>query len=425
MQIGDKINEIYADISTNVTKIYHRNNLHLGIDLVFHSPLSFYFGNKFISKGFPELLVIGDTRCGKSETATCLLRHYRLGARASGENATLAGLVGGLDQVRNGWRVSWGRIPLNHRRLLVIDEVCGLTHEDIGKMSDLRSSGVAEINKIRIEQTHAKTRLVWISNPREKSPIGNIASGPGMIEHLIGKPEDVARFDFVIILDKREVDAAGADERKQPEVPHVYTSDLCHDLVLWAWSRTPDQVRLSSATVDACHDYGELMCKHYSSDCPLVNTMEQKLKIARLAVALACRLFSTDKTGELVIVTPEHVKFVYEFMCQQYNMPQFGYDLYARRMRTTEKIKNKAEVVELLTKWGEHIVFQLIDGYQLTVKFIEESTGCEYNEAKVHLAKLIRNGCVTKKHNFYVKTPAFIELLKEVTEKPLNHKEDF
>jgi hypothetical protein len=424
MQIGDKLNEIYTDLSTNVTRIYGRQNLHLAIDLVYHSPLQFYFGKRKVDKGFPELLVLGDTRCGKSETAKCLLQHYRLGARSSGENASFSGLVGGLDQVRGRWRVSWGRIPLNHKRLLFIDEVCGLTHDHIGAMSDIRSSGIAEINKIRIEQTHARTRLVWLSNPREKSPISNIASGPSMIEHLIGKPEDIARFDFVLILDKREVDAVGSDERLQPDVEHVYTSDLCHDLVLWAWSRNPEQVRLDSATVDACHDFGALMCSKYSSDCPIVNSMEQKIKLARLAVALACRLFST-KDGHTVHVTPEHVKYVHDFLNQEYDRPQFSFDVYSRRVKIAEKIKDKDEVVEMLSKWSEAFLFQLIDGYQITVKFIEESTGAEYNDAKVQLAKLLRNGCLTKKHNFYVKTNSFINVLKEYVENPVPNKEDF
>ena len=425
MSLGDKVNEIYADICTNVTRIYGRQNLHLAIDLVFHSPLSFYFGDRRVEKGYPELLVIGDTRCGKSETAKCLLNHYRLGARASGENATFSGLVGGLDQVRGRWRVSWGRIPLNHGRLLFIDEVCGLETEEIGAMSDIRSSGIAEINKIRIEQTHARTRLVWLSNPREKSPIGNIASGPSMIAHLIGKPEDIARFDFVLILDKREVDADASDERRQPKVPHRFTSDLCHDLVLWAWSRSADQVRLDGPTVDACHDFGKLMCNKYSSDCPIVNSMEQKVKLARLAVALACRTFSCDETGERVIVRPEHVEYVYNFLNKQYDMPQFGYDLFSKRIRSIEMIRNVQEVEDLLAGWHETFLFQLIDGHQVTAQFIEHSMGIEYGEAKTYLAKLLRNGCLTKQHNFFVKTPAFIALLKEFVEKGAYKKEEF
>ena len=428
MPIADKINDIYTDLSTNVTHIYNRQNLHLAIDLVFHSPLRFYFGSRLLEKGYPEVLIIVDTRCGKSETAKNLLRHYRLGARSSGENTTIAGLVGGVQPIRNRWRVSWGRIPLNNGRLLVIDEVCGLSTDDIATMSDLRSSGIAEITKIQTERTNAKTRLVWLSNPRQDSSINNVGSGPRLIKTLIGKPEDIARFDFVLILDKGEVTEDEADERKQPKVAHVYTSDLCHNLVLWAWSRSPDQVRVESATLDACFELGKKMGAKYSSDCPIVNSMEQKIKLARLSVGLACRLFSCDASGERVVVTPEHVEYIYEFLQEQYDTPHFGFDMFSRIKRASEKIENPEEVMDMLVKWGERIAYQLLYGYQITVKFFEECAGEQYDEAKVSIAKLLRNGCITKHHTFYIKTSAFIHILKTYIGMPKEDKvlkEDF
>jgi hypothetical protein len=422
MSIDDKVNDIYTDLSTNVTRIYNRQNLHLAIDLIFHSPLRFYFGKRLLEKGYPEVLIIGDTRCGKSETAKNLLRHYRLGARSSGENTTIAGLVGGVQPIRNRWRVSWGRIPLNNGRLLVIDEVCGLSTDDIGTMSDLRSSGIAEITKIQTERTNAKTRLVWLSNPRQDSSVDNVGSGPRLIKTLIGKPEDIARFDFVLILDKGEVTEDDADERQQPNVPHRYTSDLCNNLVLWAWSRSPDQVRVESATLDACFELGKAMGKKYSSDCPIVNSMEQKIKLARLSVSLACRLYSCDASGERVVVTPEHVEYIYRFLQEQYDSPHFGFDMFSRIKRASEQIENPDEVMAMLMKWGERIAYQLLYGYQITVKFFEETAGEQYDEAKMSIAKLMRNGCITKHHTFYIKTPAFLNILKSYIGKPKEDK---
>jgi len=425
MPIGDKLDEIYADLSTNVTGIYNRTNLHLAIDLVYHSPLSFYFGKKLIEKGYPEALIIGDTRCGKSETAKQFISHYRLGARSSGENTTQAGLVGGLHQVRTGWRVSWGRIPLNDKRLLFIDEVSGILAEEVAQMSDLRSSGIAEVTKIQTERTYARTRLVWLSNPRSSDSINNFGSGTKIIENLIGKPEDIARFDFVIILEKDEISEDDADERKQPDVPHVHTSDLCHDLVLWAWSRTANQVRLDSATIDACHEFGKMMSRKYSSDCPIVNSMEQKIKLARLSVALACRLFSCDDTGRKVVVRPEHVEYIFNFLNAQYDLPHFGYNMFSHKKLNEEQIKDTKKILKLLELWGEETCWQVLDNYQMTVKYLEESTGSEYNDAKAQLAQLMRNRCIKKKHAFYIKTPSFIKLLKVYLNDPTKLKEEF
>jgi len=425
MPIGDQVNAIYADISTNVTRIYNRQNLHLAIDLVYHSPLSFYFGERIIEKGYPEALIIGDTRCGKSETAKCLLRHYRLGARSSGENTSQAGLVGGLHQVRTGWRVSWGRIPLNDKRLLFIDEVSGVLAEEIAKMSDLRSSGIAEVTKIQTERTLARTRLVWLSNPRTSDSVNNFGSGTKIIENLIGKPEDIARFDFAIILEKDEIGDDDVDERRQPKVPHRLTSNLCHDLVLWAWSRSAENVRLNDATVDACYEYGKLMGKKYSSDCPLVNSMEQKIKLARLSIALACRLFSCDETGENVIVTPEHVKYIYDFLNAQYDVPHFAYNMFSQKQFAGSKIRRTKDLTDLMAMWGPEFCFQILENYQIDVKYIEHCTGSEYNDAKMQLAKLLKCGCIKKRHSFYVKTPAFIAELKKFLNDPKTKKEEF
>lgn len=425
MPIGDKVNALYSDISTNVTGIYNRTNLHLAIDLVYHSPLSFYFGKRLIEKGYPEVLIIGDTRCGKSETAKQLISHYRMGARSSGENTTQAGLVGGLHQVRTGWRVSWGRIPLNDKRLLFIDEVSGILAEEIAQMSDLRSSGIAEVTKIQTERTLARTRLVWLSNPRSSDSINNFGSGTKIIENLIGKPEDIARFDFVIILEKDEISEDDADERKQPSVPHVHTSELCHDLVLWAWSRNPNHIRLSSATIDACHDFGKLMSRKYSSDCPIVNSMEQKIKLARLSVALACRLFSCDDTGQKVVVNPEHVEYIYHFLNSQYDLNHFGYNMFSHKKSSEEVIKDPKIIVKLLKLWGEETCYQMLENYQTTVKDIEESTGAQRDDAKAQIAQLLRNRCIKKKHAFYIKTPAFIKLLKTYLNNPGKLKEEF
>jgi hypothetical protein len=290
--------------------------------------------------------------------------------------------------------------------------------DDIGKMSSLRSSGVAEVTKIQTERTPAQTRLVWLSNPRDDDPVCNHGSGTGIIKKLIGKPEDIARFDFAIILEKDEITYADADERKQPNVEHVYTSDLCHELLLWVWSRTPDQVRLDSATVDACHALGERMSKKYSSDCPVVHSREQMVKLARLSTALACRLFSSDETGENVIVTPEHVEYIFDFLNKEYDKPHFGYDQFSKQIFDLHTIENPKEVYDMLARWGVRISSNILQEHQITVKTIEEVTGSEYNEAKMHISKFVRVGALKKRHTFYVKTPAFIKILYDFLNDP-------
>ncbi|MEK9208328.1 MAG: hypothetical protein AAB922_07610, partial [Patescibacteria group bacterium] len=175
-----------------------RDDILHAFDLVAYSVLHFDFLRQRVRKGWVEGLVLGDTRCGKSETAQRLVQHYRAGEVATGENATYAGLIGGMQQTQKTWSITWGKIPLNDRRMLVIDEVSSLDHAAIARMSSVRSSGVAEVVKIQTERTASRVRLLWIGNPRRPRPLASYNSGVEAVQELIGQPEDVARFDFAV-----------------------------------------------------------------------------------------------------------------------------------------------------------------------------------------------------------------------------------
>ena len=424
MHIGEKLDAIYRDLSANVTRIYERDNVHLAIDLVYHSPLSFYFGNRFISKGNVECLIVGDTRCGKSETADRLLQHYKLGAISSGENTSFSGLVGGLQQIHGRWTITWGKIPLNHKRLLIIDEVSGLPVEDIANMSQIRSSGVAEITKIQTERTLAKARLVWLSNPRTNRAVNDFNSGVELIRDVIGKPEDIARFDFAIVVAKGDVNYANIPNRDKEKVPHTFTSDLCRDLILWCWSRSPEQVKFSAATMDACYEHADALCDKYSSDCPIVNASEQKIKLARMAAGLAGRLFSTSD-GDDMVVLPAHVEYVARFLDTEYSRPAFGYDIFSNQRREDNNITDFDKVMEVVHNMGIPVAKQLLDTNQIKLQDIEELMGCDRDQAKSALSTLLKLGAFNKRINGYVKTAAFISLLKGYITKKIVVKEEF
>ena len=146
----EKLKDIAYDMSINITQIYGRPELHIGYDLSWHSVSAFYFGGKLQTRGWVECLIVGDTRTGKSEVAHRLSDHYRSGVVMDCENASLAGLVGGAAQkgVSKQWGITWGTIPLNDKRLVVLDEAGGLKPEIISAMSSVRSLGVAEIAKM-------------------------------------------------------------------------------------------------------------------------------------------------------------------------------------------------------------------------------------------------------------------------------------
>ena len=205
-QIHEKLSEIYDDLASNVTHIYGRQDLHLAVDLAYHSPIRFRFDNKTIEKAYPEVLVIGDTRTGKTQTAEALLKHYGCGAQAQAETMSIAGLIGGLQKMFDKqWDVTWGKLPQNNRRLVIIDEASGMDEKFFGQLSSIRSSGVATIDKIASQRTEAKTRILWLSNPRGGLTVGQYSSGISVIQTLCKSPEDIARWDMAIIVAKDDI----------------------------------------------------------------------------------------------------------------------------------------------------------------------------------------------------------------------------
>jgi hypothetical protein len=319
-----KLAEIARDMSSHVTKIYGRPELHAAIDLVFHSALSFRFGGQLLERGWLELLVVGDTRTGKSETALKLSRHYGAGELVSCEAASFAGIVGGLQQYGSKeWSVTWGAIPINDRRLVILDEIGGLQSEEIAAMSSVRSSGTAELTKIQSERTYARTRLIWLGNPRN-GRMSDYTYGVQAIAPLIGNPEDIARFDMAMSVVADEVPAQAINTiRTVGRMP--YSDEICNKLIRWGWSRKSEDIRWVEGAEQEVFEAANELGKRFIEDPPLVQAANIRIKIARMAVALAIRLFSSDENYERVLVRKEHVRDAVRFLERIYSMKNFGY----------------------------------------------------------------------------------------------------
>lgn len=251
--LGLKLDEIYSDFEQHVTHIRCRRDMHLMMDMVWHSPLLLHIDGR-PQKGWLESLVVGDSEQGKSETALGLMRHYGLGEKVECKNATAAGLMGGLQQLGNGrWFASWGFLPMHDKRMVFLEELKGASIESIGRLTDMRSSGIAELAKIEKRRTHARTRILAASNPRvDGRTLSSYAYGVEVIRELIGGLEDIRRFDLFYLAASGDVDpaliSAPWPENGQP----LYGSDLCRELVLWTWTRHAHQCVLTDKVRDLC-----------------------------------------------------------------------------------------------------------------------------------------------------------------------------
>lgn len=408
-KIKDKYSEILDDLEI-VTGIVDRSDIICLIDLAFHTIIQFDFLGKRVIRGWSDLLILGDTRTGKSEIAMSLIKFYKMGEFVSGENASFAGLLGGMQQFGNEWVISWGKIPLNDRRLVIVDEASGLNHEIIGALSSVRSSGIAEITKIQSESTMSRTRLIWLSNPRDNKSLSSYMYPILAVQSIFERPEDIARLDTVGIAMEEDVDKSRLNERIKQRQTSIDKEDY-RDVLMWAWTRKPDQVIFTKNAEEAILKYADSMGKSYSSKIPLVQAADQKFKIAKYSVALAARLFSATPDGETVIVNEEHVEFVVNVM--KYAMKKSGYEELSRSlMSDTEFIqKNKKTIIGFMNMHKDFIDFVSRSNIFKPVD-IQDLLGFSQQEARSLIKFAISNYLIRRTGNGLIKTKEFVQLLK-------------
>lgn len=424
--IPSKLDDIYTDLEANVTNIYFRRDLHLALDLTWFSPLLFEFEGK-TQKGWVNTLIIGDSSQGKSETANQLMRHYRLGVRHDCKNASAAGLLGGAQKISDRWYISWGIIPTHDRRLVVLEEVKGTAVEELGKLTDMRSSGIAEISKIEKRKAHARTRLVFVSNPRSNRMMSSFNFGVEAMHELIGSPEDIRRFDLAVVTSATQVDVEQINrlQQERPEVEHRFTSDLCHKHVLWAWTRTKDQIRFEDDALEACMSRAIDLCNSFTESLPLVDKGTMRYKIARLSASLAMRLFSTlPDNRSVVLVRREHVEFIFSYLKRMYSEPIFGYADYSRAQEFATTVLDRDVIERNLkaTKYPKDLVEHLLHAREIVTTDIADWCEVDTDEARKLLSLLVRKHALYRRRRWYEKTSEFIELLKTMRHKGLRNE---
>jgi hypothetical protein len=431
MKIQEKLNEIYRDLESNVTSIWERQDLHLLYDLAYHSILQFEFMGQLLTRGWVEVLAIGDTRCGKTRTAERMLRHYCAGEMGTGENTSLAGLIGGMQQINRQWSIVWGKFPRNDRRLVVVDEASTLPVEAIPSFATIRSEGVARITKIQAEETYSRTRAIWISNPRIgrdgiSRPIAAYDYGILTVPELIGRQADVARFDAIIVVANGEVSSDVIFRTDRQGVHHKVSSRLSNSLIMWAWSRRPEHVVCLKETEAEIINQAKQLARKYHESIPLLKLEELPEKLARLSAALAARLFSTTDGANLVVY-PDHVSYISSFLDRIYSKPVIGYDSYSQKLFDVESINDEDLVLEKISPFGMDFVKGILMYPILRQNVIEDLTGLDRDRVKALISMLVRNRCLRPDQLWYRKTEPFIKMLKRVEagRTKLTHTEEF
>jgi len=237
------------------------------------------------------------------------------------------------------------------------------------------------------------------------------------IKELFKKPEDIRRLDFAITVASGDVALSEINAAHGAPGDPVYSSDACRELILWAWSRRPDQIIFTPEATVVILQAAMKMGSDYSSAIPLVEPADQRIKLARLAAACAARVFSSDD-GERVIVRPEHVAFVVSYLDRIYSAPSMAYDEYSGQAKQGEVLSedDEARVRGAIDAWTNSSEAQLFFRQARIFKKSElvDTLGWDDPYTKAQLRFLTSNRLIRPTREGHVKTPVYIQLLRSM-----------
>jgi hypothetical protein len=307
--------------------------------------------------------------------------------------------------------------------LVILDEVSGMQDKNIiEQMSAVRSSGKAQVSKIVSQETFARTRTIWISNPVDGRPIQATNNGAiDAIQKLITNPEDIARFDLAIVAAQLDVESSVINSASPPRAPHLATRELSSALVTWAWSRRPDQIHWGKGVERHVLTRAEEVGARYIADPPLVQPENIRIKLARLSVAVAARLFSHDGTGEGVVVLREHVDAAVALLDLVYGKRWFGYADHSRKeIRARENARTYQKQCRELLVSHEGILQTLrttINDTMFRARDFSEFGALDQDMAGQAVQQLLLMGMVRRRSKGYITmTPELIRIVRDMEE---------
>lgn len=423
------LDDFYEYCALGITKIYKRRALHQAVDLVFHSALGFNFNNESIRRGWLDVLIMGDTRTGKGYVTERMSRYYGVGEVASGENCTFAGLIGGVQQLgaRKSWAVTWGFIPRNDRRMVIIDEASAVAGDTLSRMSRVRSEGIAEVFKIVTERTMARTRTIWNANPADGRGIREFEHGVESILTMAERKEDIARFDYAITIASDEVDSSIINACRAIEVEsRPEMQQACRDLILWIWSRKPGQIKFSDEATKIILEASVSLGKKYHHSIPLVQAENAREKLAKISVAVAGRVFSTDASGECIFVTAACARYAVGFLQFIYDSDAMAYDVYSALQFERSSLLSERDLEILFATYKDRSnqwIGDLLEIPKLSVKGIEASLNIDWLIAKEVRNKLVALRAIRAEHSWWIKREPFIKWLRKMRIRAIKNPE--
>ncbi len=125
-------------------------------------------------------------------------------------------------------------------------------------------------------------------------------------------------------------------------------------------------------------------------------------------------MFSTED-GNNVIVKEEHVLFVYEYLNTVYDSTYFGYnDFSSNKASESRVISNEQIEKRLRGMLKPSFPGKLLGKNAIQFDDFIDFSGLSRDSTRDMVSFLVTNNCIKRTKSFYVKTPEFIKILKNM-----------
>jgi hypothetical protein len=193
------------------------------------------------------------------------------------------------------------------------------------------------------------------------------------------------------------------------------------NLILWAWSRKIDEIVFSERATNAIYARSPQFAKKYTFSIPLAQGENVRIKIAKLAICFAARMYSNRKEGKILFVDAIHVDCAIVFLTMIYDKPSCGYAALSKLNAKTEAVYKAKDFIKFTDYIDNYMdkknVFEYLLKYDtITLNSLMEYTGRDKTTANEVLSHLLQFDHLIpsseKTSQRYMKTSAFTEYIK-------------
>ena len=202
------------------------------------------------------------------------------------------------------------------------------------------------------------------------------------MKDLVGKDEDVARYDGFVLVDKPDEIIYASEDTK----PNHYGKESYMNRARWVWTRKSDEIVWSEGTIDYLNECAHKLYAMFGDYHNFIGT-EGRDKLARFAVATAGLVCSMDITGNQLVIKQEHINFAFHYIRKMYDNELFRLREYVNGQREYE------EADQVSTQICQNLYVQataVIQFWRITKK----SMPINYNSFRVWIRRAFQK-CLT------------------------------